>query len=185
MDFISEDSVSPVLDRLLVKAPRIAADAVRSAASVVASDFERAMPILDHVQLNDKIGDVEPQIKPILIRPIPEGVEIVVRPFYANAYDFRVKQAVGIGGNAAKLTRQGIWVHKKLKKDQSKDGDPQFFVEFEGAARLKQWAQDHDEINRRAVLISTRSEIAALWGPFKVRLILDIQREIRTALHSR
>lgn len=185
MDFLCEDSVSPVLDRLLAKAPQTAADAVRRAATAIAADFERAMPIVDHIQINDKIGDTEPQVKPILVRPTAEGVEIVVRPFYAKAYDFRIKQAVGVGGNSAKLTRQGLWVHKKLKKDQPKEGDPQFFVEFEGAARLKKWAEDHDEINRRAVLISTRTEVAVLWGPFKARLILDIQREIRTSLHSR
>jgi len=185
MDFLCEDNITPVLDRLLVRAPREAADAVRRAATAVASDFEKAMPILTYVQLNDKVGDVSPQVKPVLVRPTPDGIELIIRPFYANAYDFKIKQAVGVGGNAAKLTRQGLWVHKKLSKQQSQDTDPQYFVEFEGAARLRQWAEDHDEVRRRAVLISTRVEIGFLWGPYRARLILDIHRQLALGLTAR
>lgn len=185
MDFLSEDNITPVLDRLLVRAPQVAADAVRRAATVVASDFEKAMPILSQVQINDKIGDVYPQTKPVLIRPTTDGIELVVRPFYADAYDFKIKQAVGVGGNAAKLTRQGLWVHKKLSKQHSQDSALQYFVEFEGAARLRQWAEDHDEVRRRAVLISTRVEIGFLWGPYRARLILDIHRQLALGLTAR
>lgn len=181
MDAWVEDGITPVLDRLAIRLTTMAAEAVRASVNKAVREFEQKVPVAKYVHINDKVGDYPAQLHPITIMPTREGVEITVRPFYAAAYDFKIQHAVGLGGNVAKLTRQGLWVHKRVGGKPTHSGAGNF-VDFQGSARLRQWAEDHDELKRRAVLIDSTVEISYLWGPIRAQLILDIHRELGLSL---
>ncbi len=177
------DTITPHLNQLQSQLYSAVVKAIQESSRGVNVEMRAAIPIVAKPNLQDRIPGTRPVANPVSVYAESTGVAVVVAPLYANAYNFRVVQAIEKGGTAVKLTREGLFVHRQ-KVGSKGVGDPDEYVSFASAPRLQQWAMDHQQYLRHSVVLATREELSVFWEPIQNNLMKRVHREIAKRLQG-
>lgn len=162
------DTATRHLEYLLAKTEENLVASIQHLADVAATEFAAAVPLASKVSRDDRVRGILQNYAPLTISKTHNGTQISFRPFYLPASSPITLES--ISGRSDKLRREGLWVHKKTKGG-AHDGS-QEWVEFSQSPRLMDWARQHQQLNRAAVLIDDYSHV---WRPYAETLKNRVQ----------
>ena len=173
--FECEDYITGSLQQLARLVPQEAAKASLKAAVGATTTLRRKVPKAKQVYPADLVPGWSQPYEFITVSEATDGAQLNFRTFYGDLTNPVLKSALTGAGQSYRFERERLDVHLKAPKGTKGRSKT---VEFSQAPRLEQWAKDHFQAERRAILVDSAEQLAPYLGQIEAQARFSIYQDL-------